>query len=49
MRQLVGEVDPTFGRTVVVSTKLDTKLAQLSGTSDLLHFLAARGHLLDTS
>ena len=30
-------------------SRLDTKLAQLSGTSDLLHFLAARGHLLDTS
>jgi hypothetical protein len=42
VRSLVVAVDPDFSRTVVVSTKLDTKFAQLSTASELRNFLAAR-------
>eukprot|EP00967_Tisochrysis_lutea_P108835 scaffold168832_cov19-Tisochrysis_lutea.AAC.1 len=41
VRSLVASVDPAFERTVVVSTKLDTKFAQLSTASELRSFLAA--------
>lgn len=41
VRSLVVTVDPDFSRTVVVSTKLDTKFTQLSTASELRNFLAA--------
>jgi len=41
VRSVVASVDPAFTRTLVVSTKLDTKFAQLSSAAELRSFLAA--------
>lgn len=38
-RNLVAEVDPELSRTVLVTTKLDTKLPQFSEAADLEDFL----------
>jgi len=38
-RKLVAQVDPEFSRTVLVSTKLDTKLPQFSRGRDVADFL----------
>ncbi len=40
-RNVVMQVDPTLERTVLVSTKLDTKLPQFSDPGDLEDYLAA--------
>jgi len=40
-RALCREADPTLARTVIVNTKLDTKLVQFSRKKDILDFLAA--------
>lgn len=38
-RNIVTQADPTFSRTVLVSTKLDTKLPQWSDSEDVMDFL----------
>lgn len=40
-RSMIAAVDPSFTRTVLVSTKLDTKFSQLTSASELRRFLAA--------
>lgn len=40
-RRLCTDADPTLARTVVVNTKLDTKLVQFSGARDIMRFLRA--------
>mmetsp|Transcript_6500 Transcript_6500/g.16496 ORF Transcript_6500/g.16496 Transcript_6500/m.16496 type:complete len:950 (-) Transcript_6500:84-2933(-) len=40
-RRLCADADPTLARTVVVNTKLDTKLVQFSGARDIMRFLRA--------
>ncbi|CAM9551199.1 unnamed protein product [Chrysoparadoxa australica] len=40
-RNLVQQVDPDLSRTVLVTTKLDTKLPQFSNPDDLYDFLSA--------
>jgi len=40
-RRLCADADPTLARTVVVNTKLDTKLVQFSGARDVMRFLRA--------
>lgn len=40
-RNLVSQVDPDLQRTVLVTTKLDTKIPQFSEAEDLLDFLQA--------
>ena len=42
-RKLVAQVDPEFSRTVLVSTKLDTKLPQFSRGRDVADFLFPPG------
>ena len=41
-RRLCADADPTLSRTVVVSTKLDTKLVQFGSGRDVASFLRAK-------
>lgn len=46
-RRLVMQVDPTLARTVVVSTKLDTRIPQFARASDVEMFLRPPARLLE--
>lgn len=48
-RRIVMSVDPTLSRTVVVSTKLDTRIPQFATPLDVETFLRAPGLQLDTN
>jgi GTPase SAR1 family protein len=48
-RRVVMSVDPTLSRTVVVSTKLDTRIPQFATPLDVETFLRAPGLQLDTN
>eukprot|EP00240_Pyramimonas_obovata_P003576 CAMPEP_0118946316 /NCGR_PEP_ID=MMETSP1169-20130426/44011_1 /TAXON_ID=36882 /ORGANISM="Pyramimonas obovata, Strain CCMP722" /LENGTH=824 /DNA_ID=CAMNT_0006892251 /DNA_START=57 /DNA_END=2531 /DNA_ORIENTATION=- len=48
-RNLVLEVDPDLHRTVIVSTKFDTRIPQFSRGEDIERFLRPPARLLDTS
>ncbi|KAJ4836574.1 hypothetical protein Tsubulata_035499, partial [Turnera subulata] len=46
-RRVVMQVDPELSRTVIVSTKLDTKIPQFARSSDVEVFLSPPAHTLD--
>ncbi|KAK3268569.1 hypothetical protein CYMTET_22934 [Cymbomonas tetramitiformis] len=48
-RNLVLEVDPDMRRTVIVSTKLDTRIPQFSRGEDIERFLRPPARLLDSN
>ncbi|XP_010507946.1 PREDICTED: dynamin-like protein ARC5 isoform X2 [Camelina sativa] len=48
-RRIVMQVDPELSRTIVVSTKLDTKIPQFSCSSDVEVFLSPPASALDSS
>ncbi|XP_010557576.1 PREDICTED: dynamin-like protein ARC5 isoform X2 [Tarenaya hassleriana] len=48
-RRIVMQVDPELSRTIVVSTKLDTKIPQFSCSSDVEVFLSPPSSTLDSS
>ncbi|XP_071691574.1 dynamin-like protein ARC5 [Rutidosis leptorrhynchoides] len=45
--KIVSPIDPELSRTVVVSTKLDTKIAQFARASDVEVFLSPLASVLD--
>ncbi|XP_038708035.1 dynamin-like protein ARC5 isoform X2 [Tripterygium wilfordii] len=46
-RRVVMQIDPELSRTVIVSTKLDTKILQFAGASDVEVFLSPPAGTLD--
>nr|AEP13980.1 ARC5 protein [Manihot esculenta] len=46
-RRVVMQIDPELSRTVIVSTKLDTKIPQFARSSDVEVFLSPPTHTLD--
>eukprot|EP00793_Prasinoderma_coloniale_P002129 PRCOL_00002637-RA len=48
-RSLVMNVDPDLQRTVIVSTKFDTRIPQFSRSSDIELFMRPPAHMLETT
>ncbi|KAJ6915166.1 dynamin-like protein ARC5 [Populus alba x Populus x berolinensis] len=46
-RRVVMQIDPELSRTIVVSTKLDTRIPQFARSSDVEVFLSPPAHTLD--